>query len=405
MAGITLPDWAAPLFKPARYKCLYGGRGSGKSYAVADYLLIKGAQSPRRILCAREFQNSIQDSVHKLLCDRIEAMGLQSFYTMQEKEIKGANGTTFIFKGVRHNVQSIKSMAGITDLWLEEAQTVSEESWSILVPTIREPGSEIITTFNPDSEDDPTYQRMVVNPPDDAYIRKVNYQDNPFFPEELMAEMRRDRRVDPDRAAWVWDGECRSISDAQVFKGKWIVDDFDITSLGNERAGPRFMPDGPYFGSDFGFAQDPTTLIKCWIFENTLYIDYAVGGVGIDIVDTPALYNQIPDSRRYLISADSARPETISHLRNSGYNIEGASKWKGSVEDGIQVLRSFENIVIHPRCKGVIDEMRLYKFKVDRLTGDIKPIPEDKHNHYIDALRYALVKYIQGYGAADFSGW
>jgi phage terminase large subunit len=185
-----LPRKLAFLFKPARYKVLHGGRGGAKSWGVARALLIMGTERPIRILCAREIQNSISESVHKLLSDQIAALGLDAFYKVQETAIKGVNGTEFAFVGIRQQgVQKIKSYEGYDICWVEEAQTVTDRSWSILTPTIRKPGSEIWITFNPDLEDDPTYQRFVVNPPTGAQVVEVNYTDNPWLPAELRVEM------------------------------------------------------------------------------------------------------------------------------------------------------------------------------------------------------------------------
>lgn len=404
---VSLPDWAEPLFQPKRYKCLYGGRGSGKSYTIAASLLLIGASRPCRILCCREFQNSLSDSSLQLLADQIEWLGLQDFYEVQREGIYGRNGTAFIFKGLRHNPQSIKSMAGITHAWLEEADTVSEHSWSILIPTIREPGSEIWCSYNPHKEEDPTHQRMVVSPPPDSYIRKVNFRDNPFFPEELRKEMEYLRSVDTDAYLHVWEGECRQNSDSQILNGKWTIEEFEEP---NEEWGNKYrhdVPTGPYYGADWGFAKDPNTLVRCWIFRRTLYIEYEAYGVGIEISDTPEFFERVPDSKRHTIRADSARPETISHVRRHGYQIVPCEKWPGSVEDGIAFLRSFERIVIHPRCKHVIQEARLWSYKVDRLTGDVLPKVKDGNDHCWDAIRYALGPMIQASrgGGVKISSW
>lgn len=390
---IQLPKWALPLFKPKRYKVLYGGRGSAKSYSVAKALLLLGSKQPHRILCAREFQNSISDSVHKLLSDQIEEMGLQNFYTITTTSIRGKNGTEFIFKGVKMNVNSIKSMAGITILWLEEAQTVSKESWEILIPTIREPNSEIWVTFNPVNDDDPTYVRFVDKQGDpikrdDLYCAKVNWRDNPWFPNVLKVEMNYAFEVDPDEAMHVWEGMCKTNSDAQILKGKWSVDDFEVSEEW----------DGPYFGADWGFSKDPTAITKSYIdSENKiLYIDNEAGGVGIDLDDLPALFDTIPGIRSRLIKADNARPETISLMARRGFNIEAARKWSGSVEDGITFIRSFRKIVVRPKCVNTIQECKKYSYKTDRLTGAVTTDIVDDWNHYMDSLRYALDPLIGG---------
>ena len=377
---VALPEAFQFLTENARYKVAYGGRGSAKSWSVARVLCLLAASKPVRILCARELQSSIRDSVHRLLADQIEALNLSARLEIQNAEIRGVNGSLFIFEGLRHNTTKIKSMEGIDICWVEEAERVSEESWKILVPTIRKPSSEIWVTFNPEQETDPTYTRFVKNPPPDAIVRKVNHDQNPWFPIELRKEMEYDYRVDPDSAAHIWGGECKKIGDAQVLKGKWVIDDFT----------PEADWNGPYYGADWGFSQDPTTLVRMWIHKRNLYIEYEAYGVGVEITETPALFDNVPGSRNHTIRADSARPETISYMKRQGFNIMAAKKGPGSVEDGIAHLRGYEKIVIHPRCKYAAQEARLYSYKVDKLTGDILPILLDANNHIIDAVRYGL---------------
>lgn len=386
---IVFQSWAKGLFEPYRYKVIFGGRGSGKSFAVADTLLVAGMQKVCRILCGREFQNSIADSVHCLLRERIEALGMDEFYTVQRDVITGANGTTFIFKGVRHNIQSIKSISGVTHLWLEEAQSVSRASWDVLVPTIREPDSEIFCTFNPESTDDTIYKEFVAKDPGPAaYVCKVNWHNNPFFPAVLDEERRRLHARDPDLYAHIWEGECITRTDAQIFANKWAVREFEAGATGW---------DGPYIGLDFGFARDPTAAVRCWVHGDCLYIDYEGGRTGLELDQTTAyLSDRIPDIAKYVIRADSARPESISYLARHGLpKIRSVDKWPGSVEDGIQALRAFQEIVVHPRCTEVQKEMRLYSYKVDRLSGDILPTIVDAYNHFLDATRYAVAPLIK----------
>jgi phage terminase large subunit len=380
LTEITLAGSFRELRNPARFKVYYGGRGSGKSWHFARELLIKGMTQSLRVLCARELQVSIKDSVHRLLADQIEQMGLSAFYQIRNAEIEGLNKTLFIFEGLRHNITKIKSMEGIDVCWVEEAERVSEDSWKVLIPTIRKPESEIWVSFNPEQETDPTYVRFVKNPPPDSVVKKVGWENNPWFPEELRKQMEYDYKVDPDSASHIWGGECKKISDAQVLKGKWVIETFE----------PQPDWDGPYFGADWGFSQDPTTLIKSYIKDRTLYIAEEAYGVGVEITETPALFDSVSGSRKHTIRADSARPETISFMKRAGFNIVAAKKGPGSVEDGIQHLRGYEKIVIHPRCKYTSQEARLYSYKVDRLTGDILPVLVDANNHLIDALRYSL---------------
>ncbi|WP_063569334.1 PBSX family phage terminase large subunit [Achromobacter ruhlandii] len=388
--NVTFPPKFAPFFKPKRYKVAHGGRGSGKSWSVARALVLMAASKPIRVLCTREVQNTIRDSVHKLLKDQIESLGLDAWFTVTEKSIRSSVGAEFIFKGLKFDVQGIKSTEGIDICWVEEAQTVSATSWEVLVPTIRGEGSEIWVTFNPDNEDDPTYQRFVANPPENAIVVQMNYMDNPYLPDVLREEMEYLKRIDYEAYLHVWEGMPRTISDAIIFSGRYRVEAFPDDLY--KTAGRLF------YGADFGFAQDPSTLIRSFIKDKKLYIEYEAWGVGVEIDELAQLYDSLPDSRNWPIKADSARPETISYMRRQGFSIAAADKWPGSVEDGIAHLKGFEEIIIHPRCRKTIEEARLYSYKVDRQTNEVLPIIVDKHNHCWDAIRYSLDGYIQSRG-------
>ena len=380
---IKAQGWTRKLRQPARYKILYGGRGAGKSYAVADQLLRDGIEAQHRILCAREYQASIKDSVHRLLEDRIDALGIRGFYEVQRDTIIGLNGTTFIFRGVRQNVQSIKSMTGLTRVWVEEAQAVTEESWRVLIPTVRDEGSEIWLTLNPLRRQDATSQRFIENPPEGAVVIKINYDGNKHFPATLDDERRRDQeRLDPATYAHIWEGAYLEQSDAQVFANRYRQAEFQ----------PGKDWSGPYYGVDFGFSQDPTAGVRAWIHGDRLYVDHCVSRVGLELDDTAQyLIDGLPGIERHAIRADSARPESISYLKRHGLpRMQGVKKGAGSVEDGIAHLKSYAEIVVHPRCRALLDEMRLYSYAVDRHSGDVLPKLVDAHNHSIDALRYAL---------------
>lgn len=672
---------------PARYKVYYGGRGGGKSWAFATALLIQGMQKPLRVLCAREYQNSIADSVHKLLCDVIERCGWDSWYTITKDRITGRNGTEFIFAGLHHNVQEIKSKEGIDRCWVEEAHNVSAESWAVLLPTIRKDSSEIWISFNPQRVDDPTYD-FVLHPRPDSIVEQVNYDRNPFFPAALEAERRYMLEVDPEGYKHVWEGECITMTDALVFKDKFEIRAFEtprdarfyfgadwgfaclvgdtviITETGNKqlkdvKPGDKVLTRDGYkavihaqsrgvksiYGVDCGyntriiatedhkiltadgwrqvkdlrrtetlcitrsnltarfikgiltvstriistgnsaenantiafteqsgnfttakfqkavtsiistatrlitalricsasqkanikkfitrinsavyqkksggeaviqkktgqseerkhlqphkngaeFAQsagslsrlrtfiknsvlrsaesartpvtakrntlangavkflqrlltviekpvqknvrinlqslgeaevfditvengeyfangvlvhncDPSVLVRCFILGDTLYIDHEAYGVQVDIDDLArkpgepgrSMFDEVPESRRWPIYADSARPETISYVAQRGFNIAPAEKWAGSIEDGIAFLRSFRRIVIHERCKHAAHEFASYSYKIDPRTEEVLPKICDKDNHLIDSVRYSLVKLIRG---------
>lgn len=376
------------IWRPHRYKVFYGGRGSGKSWAVAQALMVMCDMANIRILCCREIQNSIKDSSYQILRDTAERLGISGRFSFLESEIRHKlTGSRFIFKGLLRNEQSVKSTEGIDICWVEEAQTVSESSWEVLIPTVRKPGSEIWVTFNPLNADDPTTKRFIENPPQEAYVRKINFDENPHFPPELRAEMEHDKAVDFEKYLHIWEGFPRTVSDAQVFKGRYSVESFpdDLWK----------KADRLFFGADFGFARDPSTLVRCFILDRRLYIDHEAYGVGVEIDEMPQLYRSVPGSTEWPIKGDAARPETISYLKNrAGFQISAAKKWQGSVEDGIAYLKGFDKIIIDPRCKHAADEFRLYSYKVDKTTGEILPVVTDANNHVIDALRYSLDGYI-----------
>ena len=224
---LTVPAAFAPLFTPARYKVFYGGRGAAKSWTFADALLLFASAYPLRILCARELQVSIADSVHRLLRDRIVALGLSRFFSATDAAIRNRNGSEFLFKGLRHNVTEIKSLEGIDICWVEEAQKVSLNSWDLLTPTIRAESSEIWISFNPGSPDDPTWTNFVENPRPGSIVRKVTWRDNPHFTAVLEAERRTCLEQDPEKYRWIWEGEPRVIAEAQIFGGRYVIEEFE----------------------------------------------------------------------------------------------------------------------------------------------------------------------------------
>lgn len=384
---LALPRVYQELFRPARYKCFYGGRGGAKSWCFAQALILLSLQQKLRILCTRELQTSIADSVHRLLSDQILAMGLAGCFSVSRKAIKSYTGSEFLFKGIRHSIQEIKSTEGVDICWMEEAQSASQDSWEILIPTIRKPGSEIWLSFNPEQEEDPTYQRFVLNTPPDTILRKVGWEDNRWFPDTLEKERRYMLSVDLEAYDHVWGGHCKKISDAVIFGKRVTIDAFETPQ------DVRF-----FHGADWGFANDPTTLVRSFIQDECLFIDQEAFGYGVEIDETPQLFDSIPTARTWPIKADSSRPETISYMRRKGFNITAADKWDGSVEDGIAHLKAFKQIVIHERCKHMNDERRLYSYKVDKKTKEVLPIIVDKHNHGWDAERYSLDGYIQRRG-------
>lgn len=376
-----------------RYKVAYGGRGSAKSWTIARILLLKAMEKKTRVLCTREIQDSIKDSVHKLLRDQMDLLELPGFI-VQNDVIKHENGSEFLFKGLYTNLSKIKSFEGVDICWIEEAESISSISWEILDPTIRKPNSEIWISFNPRFKEDIIYHTFIIEGRDNAIVEKVNHSDNTHFPDVLKQQMETMRRNDPDLYLHIWEGELKRNTSEQIFNGKWTIEDFET----NETA--HF-----YRGADWGFSNDPNTLVRCYIDKHTdygnncLFIDYEVfdreygeekknSGVALD--ELPDLWNKTPIEKHDLVKADNARPETISHMVTKGWNVVACQKGKGSIEDGITFIRSFDKIIIHERCKNIQVEFLRYSYKVDKSSGQITNNIVDKFNHGVDALRYAL---------------
>jgi len=215
--NISFPDKLKPIFEKKRYKIMYGGRGGGKSWSVAMALLVLGLQSPIRVLCCREFQKSIKDSVLTLLNDQIQRMGLEAEYEVLHNEIRGKNGTQFNFEGLSQNVMGIKSYEGVDYVWVEEGNSVTKKSWDILIPTIRKEGSEIWVTFNPELEDDYAYERWVEGEDPLALVININWRDNPWFPEVLNQERLAHKKRDPDSYDHVWEGKPRKWLEGAIY--------------------------------------------------------------------------------------------------------------------------------------------------------------------------------------------
>lgn len=390
---LELPPKLLPVFSAPRgtlrYRGAYGGRGSAKSVSFAKMAAVFGAIEPLRILCCREFQNSIKESMLEEIASAINSEPwLSAFYEVGESYIRGINGTEFLFKGLRHNISSLKSLAQIDICIVDEAEDVPDVSWRKLIPTIRKAKSEIWVMWNPERDGSPTDKRFRKNKPARSRIVELNYRDNPWFPRELEEERRQDQEnYDLDMYRHIWEGDYLKNSDAQVLRGKVLIKEFK----------PEPHWSGPYQGMDFGFANDPTTAVRVWVHDKTLYVEYEAGKPKLEITDTAEYVKKsIPNFERYVTYADNARPETISHLQKDGLpRVKPCHKWKGSVEDGVMHLRGYRKIVIHPRCEQTIEEARMYKYKVDRLTDEVLPDIVDDYNHYIDAIRYALGRIIK----------
>ena len=370
---LDTPRWMYPLLEPARYKGVYGGRGSGKSHAFAELMIERCATTKTHCVCVREVQQSLAQSVKKLLELKIQALGVGHLFEIQYEKIIGKNGSLIIFQGMASTTaESIKSLEGFDIAWVEEAQSLSQRSLDLLRPTIRKEGSELWFSWNPDKATDPIDSFLRAETlPNGAIVIQANYKDNPWLPSVLMDELSYDQRRDPDKFAHVWLGEYQRNSEARVFKN-WTISEFE-------------RPEGTIFryGADWGFSVDPSVLVRCSIDEHNLYVDYEAWQIGCEINNLPTLFMGVPDSEKWPIIADSARPETISYMQKNGFpKIVPAIKGARSLEEGVEFMKSFD-IIVHPRCKHLIDELTLYSYKTDPLTNQVMPLLADKDNHCI----------------------
>jgi phage terminase large subunit len=376
---IETPRAFVPLLSPARYKGAHGGRGSGKSHFFAEMLVERSIMQKTDAVCVREIQKSLAQSVKKLIELKIEAMGVGSRFRVLQTHIESDLGGVITFQGMQnHTADSIKSLEGYDIAWVEEAQSLSQRSLDLLRPTIRKPGSELWFSWNPGKPTDPVDALLRgTDLPPDTVVVQVNYGDNPWFPEVLAAEMAYDLKRDPEKYQHIWRGAYHMNAEARVFKN-WTVEEF------TRAPGTIFR-----LGSDWGFSVDPSCLVRCSIEGRRLYVDYEAYMIGCETDQLPDLFGRVPESQKWPIAADSARPETISYLQRHGYpKIGPATKGPKSIEEGVAFLQSYD-IVVHPRCTHMIDELTHYAYKKDPLTEQILPILSDKKNHLIDSLRYA----------------
>ena len=411
MASIQLdiPSKLGQLLRPHRYKILTGGRGSSKSWSVARWLILCALQGKERILCCREVQRSIRDSVHRLIGDQIQLMGLGAHFEVTRDEIRcPATGSMFVFSGLATNtVESIKSFEAVTKCWVEEGQTVSEKSWSLLIPTIRAPKSEIIVTMNPIHDDDPTYVRFIKGQHglDDCIVIEINAQDNPWFPEVLRKEMERLKATDYDEYCHVWLGQTKRRSNDVVFDpGKIHLEEFE----------PKITW-RPWFGVDWGYSSDPTVMLKGWMDDanHALYIEHETVQFQCEIDMVPVWFDSIPGAKESVVRADNARPEMINYCKRAGFKrMMSAKKWRNCALDGVDYIRSLYDIYIHPRCPHTYWELKSMRYHVDAYTGNVlQDLATDMRRNVttdqgdtlsckddcLDALRYGIEPWILGH--------
>lgn len=419
----AFPEKLDILFKPSRYKILHGGRGGAKSWGVARALLLKGVETPIRWLCAREYQKSIQDSVHRLLSDQIGFLGLQDFYEVQKTGIFGRNGTEFGFEGLHHNVTNLKSWEGADGAWVEEGQTVSKNSWNVLVPTIRKDGSEIWVTFNPEFEDDETYERFVLRPPKNALVREINWRDNPWFPQVLELERLELLDRDPDSYDHVWDGKCRQWLEGAIY-AKELRKAYDESRI-CEVAFDETLP--VYTAWDLGHTDD-TAIWWYQVTRGEIHIieSYASSGgslpeyasqilgrevsidlIGDSIVASVGMPIQVLAHRRAYRYAmhwlpHDARAKTLAAKGKSSVEQLAAALGIGNlgivpdigVEQGIQAARTMFKRCWFDKdgCDPGLKALRRYQRKFQLDEKSFKKIPHhDWTSHFSDAFRMLAV--------------
>jgi len=394
IADVQFPQKLECLFTPpyVRYRTLYGGRGGAKSWGVARALLIKGAKKPLRILCAREFMTSIKDSVHKLLSDQINAMGLNSFYEITQNAIRAANGTEFAFVGLKNNIANVKSYEGIDICWVEEAQTVSKSSWNTLIPTIRKEMSEIWITFNPELEQDETYQRFVVNPPENSIVQRINWNDNPWFPDTLRMEKDALKNRDPIAYNNVWEGLCRLTVDGAIF-----ANEMNVAELSGRITKVPYDPLKPVHAVfDLGWADHTAIWFVQFIGMETRLIRYLQ-----DTQKTISHYLQEMQKLGYIYDTlhlpHDAESKNIASNGRSIDEIVRAAGYKTNilprvpVVDSINAARTiFSNCYFdRENCADGLQCLRHYRYEVDPDTGQFSRNPlHDQYSHGADAFRY-----------------
>lgn len=387
------------LFTPSRYKVLHGGRGGAKSWGVARALIIQCIQRPIRILCCREFQSSIRDSVHKLLTDQIYALGLDSLFLIEQASIKSSNGSEFFFEGLRHNVAKIKSFEGVDIAWVEEAQTVSKTSWEVLIPTVRKDNSEIWLTFNPELETDETYQRFVINPPDNALVQKVNWTDNPWFPEVLRIEKDQLKDRDPDAYLNVWEGNCRQALDGAIYADELR----DAQATGRITRVPYDNTKPVHTSWDLGWS-DNTSI---W-FGQIVGFEYRLIDFYQNSQKTINHYLEILQGKHYIYGTDYLPHDARAKQLGTGRSIEELMRAAGrnvrvvpqlSVSDGINAARTmFSNCWFdQEKCADGLQCLRHYRYESDPDTGTLarKPL-HDWASHGADSFRYMALSLKEG---------
>ena len=393
---LSIPAAAGILFQPSRYKVLHGGRGGGKSWAAARAILIRGYQAPIRVLCAREYQRSIDESVHQLLASQIAALGLGDHYCVGRSKISGVNGTEIFYGGLHHNVSGLKSYEGVDICWVEEAQAVTAESWRVLIPTIRKAGSEIWITFNPELERDEVYQRFVVAPPVGCLSAELLWSDNPWLTAELTAERLDCLHRDPAGYRNIWMGKCRASVQGAIYAGE-LEAAREAGRIGRVLV-DRALP--VHTAWDIGYL-DPTAI---WFYQATRggeirFIDYYE-----DIQEDVAYYIQIVRDKGYNygrhVPPHDLKAHHFSH-KQSAYDVARGLGFKfeepleaTSVELGIHAVKmAFQRLYFDSeKCATGLQRLAHYRRAWNSSLQQFRDVPvHDLAAHGADSLRYAIV--------------
>lgn len=391
---VQFPIKLQPLFQAARYKVAYGGRGSAKSWSYARALLIQAAATPLRVLCTREVQKSIKDSVHKLLSDQIAALGLGGFYEVLETEIRGQNGSEFLFAGLAsHTVASIKSFEGVDRVWVEEGQSVKKRSWDVLIPTIRKPGSEIWISFNPELETDETYQRFVVNPPPSTLLMQVNYHDNPWFSDVLEQERKHCQLTAPKDYDNIWLGKCKPAVAGAIY--------YDEVAAAEEQGRICNVPYDPllkvHVVFDLGW-NDALTMILAqrgladlriieYIEDSHKTLDHYSALLKSKNLNWGNLY--LPHDGRHKDFKTGKSAEEI--MTSLGWSVRITPNM--AIEDGIRLARmTFGRVYIDKtKSERLVQCLKRYQRSVNQQTQEPGAPLHNEWSHGADAFRYLAV--------------
>ena len=378
------------LFHPARYKVAYGGRGSGKSWSFARALLIAGAQKPLRILCAREVQKSIKDSVHRLLADQIEALGLGAVYQVLEQEIRGLNGTMILFSGLlQQTIDSIKSFEGVDRVWVEEGQSVSKRSWDVLIPTIRKPGSEIWISYNPSLETDETHQRFTINPQPDSIVAHVNYSDNPWFPAVLEQERRECEKRDPESYPNIWEGHCKPAVEGAIY--------YKQVAQMEAEGRVRVVPVDPLLKThgvwDLGWNDACSIILPQRLSSEVRIVGYVedshrtVADYGQDLLAMRLNWGTMWLPHDGFTKDIKTGKSVAEILKGMGFKVAQVPNIQ--VEKGIMAARFlFGRCYIDRSASRLVECLKRYRRTVNQATNEPGTPLHDEYSHGADAWRY-----------------